>query len=42
MERQGLLERGRGVSVKIKIVNTPAVRVTVHIDRPEWREFLYY
>jgi hypothetical protein len=30
------------VPVEIKIANTPATRVEVHVDRPEWREFLYY
>lgn len=30
------------MSVKIKIVTSPAMEVAVHIDRPEWREFLYY
>ena len=30
------------VFVKIKIVKTPLTRVPVHIDQPEWREYLYY
>lgn len=30
------------MSVKIKIVKSQATRVPVHVDHPEWREFLYY
>ena len=34
--------RGEEVSVKIKIVKSREHRVPVHIDRPQWREFVYY
>ena len=35
--------QGRGeMSVKIKIDDSPAEMVPVHIDRPIWREFLQY
>ncbi len=30
------------MSVKIKIVTSPATEVPVYVDHPEWREFLYY
>jgi hypothetical protein len=30
------------MSVKIKFANSPAEKVSVHIDRPIWREFLQY
>lgn len=30
------------MSVKIKIADSPAETVPVHIERPMWREFLQY
>ncbi len=30
------------MSVKIKIIDSPAVAVAVRVSQPEWREFLYY
>jgi hypothetical protein len=30
------------MSVEVKIINTPVTKVPVHVDKPEWREFLYY
>ena len=30
------------MSVKIKVVTTPEAHVEVHVDKPEWREYLYY
>lgn len=30
------------MSVKIKVVNSPAMEVLVHVDHPEWRQYLYY
>ena len=35
--REGLL-----VFVKIKIVKTREERVPVHVQKPEWRQFVYY
>lgn len=34
--------RGEGVSVKIKIVKSREHRVTVHVQKPEWRQFVQY
>lgn len=34
--------RGEGVFVKIKMVKSREQRVPVHVDKPEWRKFVYY
>jgi hypothetical protein len=33
---------GKSVGVKIKIVATPEAHVKVHVEKPEWRKYLYY
>lgn len=30
------------MSVTVKVINSPAEAVKVKVDRPAWREFLYY
>jgi hypothetical protein len=30
------------MSVEIKIINSPTMKVAVHVSRPQWQEFLEY
>lgn len=36
------LVRGEGVFVKIKIVKAREQRVPVHVEKPQWRQFVHY